>query len=143
MSIGGAFFLKRKHKDTTVEIAQLNREMALRMIVLAGETGDVDPLIDAVKAMRATEELYNQDSAPIENAQIQKKLGDILLKVGRNEHNKRALEASISAYRGAITIASLLGAESLRREARQSYANALNYRDGHMKKPSLSLMGAA
>ncbi len=143
MSKSGNFFLRKKHKNATVEIARLNREMALRMIVLANETGDVAPLIDAVGALRATEELYSQDSAPIENAQIQKKLGDILLNIGKSEHNKRALDASVMAYRGAITIASLLGAENLRNEARKSYALAMNYRAGTNRKPSVSLMGAA
>jgi len=140
---GGQLNLRRKHRDATVELARLNREMALKMIVLAHETGDIEPLIEAVKALRSADEIYSQGNTPIENAEIQKKLGDVLLGVGKTEQNQRAIEYAIIAYRGAITIASLLGAENLRASARKNYALALNYSGRSNVKQSISLMGAA
>ncbi|PHR59348.1 MAG: hypothetical protein COA43_09450 [Robiginitomaculum sp.] len=136
-------FLRQKQKEATEELADLNREMALKMIVLACDTGDIDPLIDAVQAMRSTEELYSQSSTPIENAHIQKKLGDVLLSVGKNEVDMRALEHAILAYRSAITIASLLGAEGLREDIRINYKEALRYAGQDEAPATFSLMGVA
>jgi len=126
-----------------MSLANLNREMALQMIVLASETGDKQPLIDAVIALRKADELYRQDTTPIENAEIHKKLGDVLLNIGKNEDDMDALDHAIMAYRGAITIASLLGAEALRADARKNYALARSYRGIAEPRPSMSLMGAA
>jgi predicted negative regulator of RcsB-dependent stress response len=133
----------RGHKCANIELIKLNREMALQMIVLAKETGDIEPLIEAVKALRATEALYTPDTTPINTALLQQKLGDVLLNIGKREHNLRALEYSVQAYRGAITIASLLGEEKLRAELRKSYALALNYSGMKTKNSCISLMGAA
>ncbi len=141
--LGQKFMLRRKHKEATAELATLNREMALRMIALAHETGEVKPLIDAVKALRSSEELFSQDTAQIDSARLQKKLGDVLLNVGKNENDIAAIEAAISAYRGAITIASMLGAQNLRMEARKSHALALNYVGKGERSATFSLMGAA
>ncbi|HHI88679.1 MAG TPA: hypothetical protein ENK01_01885 [Hellea balneolensis] len=143
MAKGLQLSLRRKHKQATAELAQLNREMAMHMISLAMETGEVEPLIDAVKALRSSEELYSQETACIEQARLQKKLGDVLLNIGKNEHNGRALAAAIEAYRGAITIASLLGAHNLRTELRKSHALALNYAGKGKSGKTISLMGAA
>lgn len=143
MARGQKFSLRRKHKDATASIAKLNREMALRMIALANETGEIKPLIDAVEALRSTAELYSQESASIDLARIQKKLGDVLLSVGKNEGNMQAIEAAISAYKGAITIASILGAQNLRTEARTNYALAMNYVGKGVRPQTISLMGAA
>ncbi len=135
--------LRREHKSATVELTALNREMALRMITLANETGEILPLIEAVEAMRTAEEFYSPDTAQIEDARVQKKLGDVLLNIGKNEEDMCAIDAAISAYRGAITISSMLGAQNLRAETRKSYALALNYAGKGQRDRSLSLMGAA
>lgn len=143
MSKNNNFLTRQKHRTATKELAHLNREMALKMIMLACETGDIDPLIDAVQAMCSAEELYNQDTTPIENAHVQKKLGDVLLSVGKNEVDMRALEHAILAYRSAITISSLLGEDALRADVRASYKLALKYAGLEETPPTLSLMGAA
>lgn len=137
------FFLRQQQKQNSDQLEKLNREMALKLIMLASETGDIEPLIEAVIALRSTEELYNLNSAPIDNAKIQKKLGDVLFSVGKNEVNMRALEHAIIAYRGAITIASLVGAEGLRAEVREKYQLALKYTGQDGGAASLSLKGAA
>ena len=137
------FSILRKHKDATMELSKLNREIALRMIALAHETGEIKPLIDAVDALRASEEYYFQDTVQIETARVQKKLGDVLLNIGKNEDDMKAVEAAITAYRGAITIASMLGAQNLRLDARKSYALAMNYAGKGERTQTVSLMGAA
>jgi len=143
MAIINKLKLRREHKTATEELASLNREMALRMIALANETGEVTSLIEAVEAMRTAEKLYSPDTAQIEDARVQKKLGDVLLSIGKNEEDMSAIEAAISAYRGAITIASMLGAQKLRDEIRKSYALAMNYAGKGQHHQSVSLMGAA
>ncbi len=137
------FSILRKHKTATMELSKLNREIALRMIALANETGEIKPLIDAVKALRASEEFYFQDTVQIDTARVQKKLGDVLLNIGKNEDDMTAIEAAIMAYRGAITISSMLGEQKLRLEARKSYALAMNYAGKGARAQTVSLMGAA
>lgn len=143
MTKRGIFNLRRNHQEATVDLARLNREMAIQMIVLASETGEKKPLIDAVISLRKADELFQQETTPIENAEIHKKLGDVLLNIGKNEADMEALDYSILAYRSAITLASLLGAEGLRASARENYALAKSYRGISEPRPSISLMGAA
>lgn len=143
MAKRGFLNLRRNHRDATMDLARLNREMAIKMIILASETGEKQPLIDAVKSLRTAEELYQQETTPIENAEIHKKLGDVLLNLGKNEDDMEALDYAILAYRSAITLASLLGAEGLRESARKNYALAKSYRGISEPRPSISLMGAA
>lgn len=139
----GIFDLHRNHREATVDLARLNREMAIEMIMLASETGEKKPLIDAVQSLRKADELFQQETTPIENAEIHKKLGDVLLGIGKNEDDMEALDHAIIAYRAAITLASLLGAEGLREDARRSYAQAKSCRGISDPRPSLTLMGAA
>ena len=137
------FDVRRNHREATVDLARLNREMAIQMIVLASETGEKKPLIDAVISLRKADELYQQETTPIENAEIHKKLGDVLLSIGKNEDDMEALDYSILAYRSAITLASLLGADGLRQSARENYALAKSHRGISEPRPTISLMGAA
>lgn len=143
MAKRGIFSMRRKHQEATVDLARLNREMAIQMIILASETGEKKPLIDAVISLRKADELFQQETTPIENAEIHKKLGDVLLGIGKNEDDMEALDYAILAYRSAITLASLLGAEGLRASARENYALAKSYRGISDPRPSISLMGAA
>jgi len=143
MTKGKQLELRREHKSANFVLAKLNREMAIQMIILAKETEDIAPLIEAVKALRATEALYTPDTTPIETAHLQKKLGDVLLTVGKKEHDLHALKYAVIAYRGAITLASLLGDETLREALRKNYALALSYSGADNNKSSISLMGAA
>ncbi len=135
--------LRRAHKNVTVELAQLNQDMAIKLIDLAHQTGEVAPLIEAVKAMRASNEMYCQETANIDLAIMQKKLGDTLLRVGKTEMDKPALDAAIEAYRGAITMASLLGEHKLRTTLRASYTQALKTAGKGGAPKHISLMGAA
>jgi len=116
--------LKRSLKKTNNELAKLNREIAGHMVLLASQTGDTKPLIQAVTALRSAQELYSIESTPRENAEVQQALADTLLKLGRANHDTEALENAVEAYRGAITIASLIGDEPMRKELKKNYGLA-------------------
>ena len=116
--------LKSDLKTTNNELAKLNRELATQMVKLADQTGEVSPLIDAVRALRSVQQLYSLDSTPHENAEVQKALADTLLKLGRRDNNNEAIEHAIEAYRGAITIASLVGDNDMRQELKRNYGFA-------------------
>lgn len=118
--------LERDLKNVTQELANLNRELASQMVLLASQTGDTAPLIQAVAALRSAEELYSIEAAPRENAEVQQALADTLLKLGRASDDTDALIAAIDAYRGAITIASMLGDEPMRRDLKKNYGLARN-----------------
>ncbi len=116
--------LKRQLKKTNNQLAALNRELAGQMVLLASQTGDTAPLIQAVTALRSAEELYSVETTPRENAEVQQALADTLLKLGRANHDTVALENAVKAYRGAITIASMLGDDKMRRELKKNYSLA-------------------
>lgn len=116
--------LKRSLKKTNNQLALLNRELAEQMILLASQTGQSEPLIQAVKAFRSVQELYSVDDSPRESAEVQKALGDTLLKIGQVSGDTLALEHAIQAYRGAITLASLIGDEKMRRVLKKNYGHA-------------------
>jgi len=81
--------LKRDLKEVSVELAALNRELALKMISL------------------------------------------------RAKDDVNALEHAIKAYRGAITLASMLGDEEMRRELKRDYSLARNLLGHRVSDPSL------
>ncbi len=129
--------LKRSLKKTNNQLAQLNRELAGQMTLLASQTGDTAPLIQAVKALRSVEELYSIESTPRENAEVQQALGDTLLKLGRANHDTEALGHAVEAYRGAITIASLIGDEAMRKTLKKNYGLARSLLGDRAKTQSL------
>jgi len=119
------FNLKREYKQTTQELAKLNRELATQMILLASQTGEVAPLKKAVDALRAIDELHSAESTPRENAELRQTLADTLLTLGRADDDVDALEHAILAYRDAITLASMLGDQKMRRSLKRNYKVAL------------------
>ena len=129
--------LKRDLKKTNNALAQLNRELANQMILLASQTGDTAPLIQAVSALRSAEKLYSIDSTPRENAEVQQALADTLLTIGRTNHDSEALEHAVEAYRGAITLASLIGDEAMRRDLKNNYSTAKALLGDRVKTQSL------
>ncbi len=94
------------------------------MVLLASQTGDSAPLIQAVTALRSAEQLYSIESTPRENAEVQQALADTLLTLGRTNDDQEALIHAIEAYRGAITLASLIGDNDMRRDLKQNYSTA-------------------
>ena len=129
--------LKRDLKKTNNALAQLNRELASQMVLLASQTGDTGPLIQAVSALRSAERLYSIDSTPRENAEVQQALADTLLTIGRTNHDTEALQHAVEAYRGAITIASLIGDDAMRRDLKKNYGTAKALLGDRVKTQSL------
>jgi hypothetical protein len=134
--------LKRDYKKTTRELATLNRELAAQMILLASQTGDSAPLVHAVSALRAADELYSRDATPRENAEVRQALADTLLTLGRANSDSVALEHAVTAYRDAITIASLLGDQKLRKALKRNYGSARNLLEQQRAKRT-NIRGAA
>lgn len=133
--------LEKDYRQTTQELATLNRELAAQMVLLAAQTGDTKPLISAVKALRRADELYSQDATPRENAEIRQAIADTLLSIGRANSDMTALSHAITAYRDAITLASMLGDQKLRTALKRNYRQALDLVAQH--KANTPLQGAA
>lgn len=118
--------LRRDIKSTTRKLAVLNRELASQMILLASQTGDTRPLIQAVAVLHAADERFSADATPRENAEVRQALADTLLTIGRAKNDFNALRHAVSAYRDAITLASMLGDQKLRKSLKRNYALARN-----------------
>lgn len=141
MALNRKFKLKKELKSVTGQLATLNVELAEQMMLLASQTGDSEPLIGAVKALRDAQEIYSAQNVPAKHAQVQKALGDTLLTLGRSSGNIDALDAAIQAYRSAITLASLLGDEDMRRDVKKNYATARRLLENRIGK--MNVRGAA
>ncbi|MEE9347694.1 MAG: hypothetical protein V3U82_05835 [Robiginitomaculum sp.] len=133
--------LRRDLRESAADLAALNSELALGMMELAAQTGDVAPLIEAVRSLAKANNFYTQEETPISHGEIQKALGDSLLKLGRNEGHTQALEHAAIAYKGAITVASMLGDAALRRAAKKNYTTVMSLL-GRREKP-ISVISAA
>ena len=120
------FSLKREHQQVSRELAVLNRELATKMILLASQTGDTGPLINAVDALKRADQLFSAESTPRETAEVRQALADTLYTLGKAKDDVAALEHSIEAYRGAITLASLLGDNDMRARLKKNYGLARN-----------------
>lgn len=141
MALNKKFTLRRNLKSTAGQLASLNVELAEQMILLASQTGDTAPLIGAVKALRQAQEIYSVETVPKKHAQVQKALGDTLLTLGRVSGDIDALDASVQAYRSTITLASMLGDEAIRKDAKKNYTVARRLLENHVGE--FSLRGAA
>lgn len=135
MALARKFTLKRNLNSVTKQLAVLNVELAEQMILLASQTQDSAPLIGAVKALREAQEIYSSKSMPRKNAEVQKALGDTLLNLGRANDDVDALESAVVAYRSAVTLASMLGDENMRRDVKRNYALCVRLLDNHSGRP--------
>lgn len=131
--------LKRDLRNVSHELVGLNRQLASKMIVLASQTGDTEPLFQAVEALKAGQEIYPADGAPRENAKIYQSLADALLRLGRANGDIVAIETSISVYRSAISLASMLGDEKMRKALKHNYLTARNILS--KRNPDPNIMG--
>ena len=120
------FSLKREHQQVSRELAVLNRELATKMILLASQTGETKPLIDAVEALKKADQLFSAESTPRETAEVRQALADTLYTLGKAKDDVAALENAIDAYRSAITLASLLGDNDMRTRLKKNYGLARN-----------------
>lgn len=123
------------------ELFMLNRELAVQMISLASQTGDVRPLIQAVQSLHNASICYSADTTPLENAQVRQLMADTLLKVGQANNNLEAVSTAITAYRDAITLASMLGDQKLRSTLKSQYSQARRLVEN--QETVVSMKGAA
>lgn len=124
-------------KKTDRELGQLNWDLANELIRLADEANDPAPLIKAVEALRSATRYYTFEDTPREHALIQKGIADTLLRLGQVTGDREALITARDAYRGAITLASILSDEPLRESLRLSYKATLTLLGHRPTKPSL------
>lgn len=126
--------LARRLRGVTREIAQLNREMADQLVLLASQTGDTRPLIGAVQALRKVREYYAQGgdmgAEPEASMDAHEALADTLFALGRGRDDREALDHAVISYRSAITLASLIGDEAARTRLRANYRACLARLDG-------------
>ncbi|WP_409433477.1 hypothetical protein ACJ3XI_02935 [Litorimonas sp. RW-G-Af-16] len=129
--------LQEQLADTNSELGYLNRALAIQMISLATQTGETEPLSEAVTALRSAQAYYSFETCPREHAEIQQALADTLLLLGKANQDKAALEKAKQAYRGAITLASMLGDERMRADLRSNYKLTMTLLGQHTKTASL------
>ncbi|MEL7232675.1 MAG: hypothetical protein AAGJ85_09215 [Pseudomonadota bacterium] len=108
-------------RKTDEQLGQLNWELAMELTKLAAQTNDPAPLMQAVDALRSAKRYYSFENMPREHAVIQQSIADTLLKLGRQTGDRDALTSARDAYRGAITLASLLSDDALREDLRNNY----------------------
>ncbi len=135
--------LKRDYKKATRQLADLNRDLAAKMILLASQTGDTSPLIQAVDALQKADELFSVDSTPREIAEIRQALAETLFTLGKAQDDPDAIAKSLDAYRSAITLASLISDDDMRTKLKRNYAKAKKMHDQNQAHQADSIQGAA
>jgi hypothetical protein len=110
--------LDAKLANTDARLALLKIELAAQMVKLAKQTEDLAPLIQAEEALSAARNYYSADTIPVELNMVQVALGDTLLKLGREQSDKDSIARAKTAFRDAITLASLHGDDALREDLR-------------------------
>jgi len=124
-------------RTTDRQLGQLNWELAQELVTLADQANDPAPLIQAVEALRSATRYYTFEDAPREHAMIQKAIADTLLSLGQKTGDRDSLTTARDAYRGAITLASLLSDEELRESLRKSYKTTQTLLGDLPQNPSL------
>lgn len=119
-------FLRRKKQDklesklanTDARLALMNAQLAAQMVQLAGQTNDLAPLKQAEEAISSARNYYTFENTPVEVGMVQVALGDMLMKLGREQSDKAAIARAKTAYRAGITLASLHDDDSQREDLR-------------------------
>lgn len=124
-------------RNTDRELGQLNWQLAQELVTLATQSRDPEPLIQAVEALRSAKRYYTFEDAPREHALIQQAIANTLLKLGKKTRDRDMLTTARDAYRGAITLASLLSDEKLREDLRKDYKTTLSLLGDGPQTPSL------
>ncbi len=110
--------LETKLVSADTRLALMKAQLAAEMVKLAGQTQDLAPLTEAEEAISAARNHYSFENTPTEIGLVQIALGDMLVKLGRAKSDKTAFARARTAYRAAITLASLHGDDALRDELR-------------------------
>jgi len=110
--------LEEELADTDAKLALMKAQLAAQMVKLAGQTLDLAPLEKAEEAIASARRYYAFENTPVEIGLVQSALGDMLLKLGREKSDKKAISRAREAYRTAITLASMHGDDDRRSELR-------------------------
>ena len=129
--------LDTKLANTDARLALLKIELAAQMVKLAKQTDDLAPLKQAEEALSAARNNYSADTIPVELNMVQVALGDALLKLGREQSDKDAIARAKTAFRDAITLASLHGDDALREDLREKVKLAESLLGHRPKTPPL------
>jgi hypothetical protein len=111
--------LESELADTDARLALMQAQLAAQMVKLAGQTDDLAPLKEAEEALYSARNYYTFETTPVEIGLVQVALGDMLLKLGREKSDKTAIARAKTAYRAAITLASLHGDDQQRKALRR------------------------
>ena len=129
--------LETKLAETDARLALLKVELAAQMVKLAKQTEDLAPLKQAEEALSTARNYYTAESIPVELNMVQVALGDSLLKLGREQSDKDAITRAKTAFRDAITVASLHGDDALRKNLREKVKLAESLLGHRPKTPPL------
>ena len=129
--------LDAKLANTDARLALMNAQLAAEMVKLAGQTNDLAPLKQAEEALSAARNYYTFENTPVEISMVQVALGDMLLKLGRTHSDKLAIARAKTAYRAAITLASMHGDDALRKDLRNKLTMTESLLGQRSKTPSL------
>jgi len=105
-------------EKTDERMALTKVETAAKMIKSAEQNSDAAPLNEASQALKIARDFFGLENTPIEICMVQVALGDMFFKLGREESNKAIIAQAKTAYRTAITMASVQGDEALRMDLR-------------------------
>lgn len=122
---------------TDAKLALLNAQLAAQMVKLAGQTSDLAPLMQAEEALSATRRYYEYEDTPTEICMVQVALGDMFVRLGQQQNEKAAFARAKTAYRTAITLASMQGNDAMRHELRDKMKVVESLLGRSQKTPSL------
>lgn len=123
--------------DTTSEIVRTKFELVREYVSLADmetSASHLDAALDVLSSLNATTLMENALSEYVE---VQSHVAAGFLRIGRKTKNRLTLEKAKHAYRGAITLASVLGDDDMRQALRQNYRTTLSLLGDKPQNPSL------
>ena len=129
--------LESELADTDARLALMQAQLAAQMVKLAGQTDDLAPLKEAEEALYSARNYYTFETTPVEIGLVQVALGDMLLKLGREKSDKTAIARAKTAYRAAITLASLHGDDAQRKALRRKVKTVESLLGQNPKTPPL------
>lgn len=115
---------RRYLKATSKHISRLNHELAIQMLKLASQTGDVDALIQSAKILRKSQDQFSPENTTQESADVQMILASTLHKIAKANQDIDVLDQALAEYRTTITLASVTNNDALRVRARKDYKSA-------------------
>jgi len=123
--------------ETNSDIAQAKFELVRQFITLARQENEAKHLDEALGVLSGMNKSHSMESTMRSHVELQSAVAETFLDIGREEKNRLTLEKAKHAYRAAITLASILGDDSLRENLRQNYRITLSLLGDKPQSPSL------